>query len=352
MTISKTKPFDKELAKYSSLQRKIFFSKADINRPNLIPIKNIKLKIIKEIFNFYFGNIPDYIKKIPHTTFHLAYKASLKNKIYLIKFNSINRNYKELNIITNYFLNALFKKHKLPYYKTYIADTSRKLTDTDFEIRNYLKGKSLFDLSHSRKNLNRYIKKTGTLLKKLHKIKCGGFGQPNLKILFKINKLIGIHKSWFKFLSLNLDRQLNICLKHKIINKKQKLDILNIFINNKNLLKINQSSLLNGDVANHNIIVSGTKCTFIDWEDCIIGDPVYDLAYYISGIYENENWVNSFLQGYGNILTNKHNLNRFNIYFLRISIAKAVSRINLSSQKKAGLPDIEKRIQYSLSKFS
>lgn len=162
-------------------------------------------------------------------------------------------------------------------------------------------GKPLKELLHlKREEIKSYYKEAGYLLAKIHTIKTKGFGP--LKSGGK-----GSFKSWEEFLLRHINtRLLNYLLENRVINEELKNRIFDVFNSEKAYLKLKSPVLLHGDFSNAHIFIDKAKISgIIDFEDCVSGDPLYDLASpeLYCEIAGSPSSIPYFLEGYQNGFT-------------------------------------------------
>jgi len=79
-------------------------------------------------------------------------------------------------------------------------------------------------------------------------------------------------------------------------------------------------------------------------------DPVYDIAYYGTGVYLYDKFIDGFIEGYKSIKSLPEDFYlRYWLYYVRISLAKAVGRCRMKTQNLKSLPPIAKRINFGLN---
>jgi len=153
------------------------------------------------------------------------------------------------------------------------------------------------------------------------------FGPLNLLALIKNEKWEGIHNSWKDFLLLNLKQHIDLCISANGLKPEEAIKINKKF-EYEEYFDIESGSLLHGDLGNHNVFIDNEKSLLIDWEDCVVGDPVFDISCWGS-FYKNdsERALELFLNGYKEkYKLPKDFLIRYWLYYLRIVLAKAVHR--------------------------
>jgi Ser/Thr protein kinase RdoA (MazF antagonist) len=112
-----------------------------------------------------------------------------------------------------------------------------------------------------------------------------------------------------------------------------------------------RASLLHGDLGHHNVFSDGQHITaIIDWEDCLCGDPVFDIAFW--GTFCRDYMLDPFLKGYRTIrqLPGDFEL-RYWLYYLRIALSKTVHRFRFGYPDRPGRPPASLRIQKAVEKL-
>jgi fructosamine-3-kinase len=109
-------------------------------------------------------------------------------------------------------------------------------------------------------------------------------------------------------------------------------------------------ALLHGDLSDRNVFVDSTGgvTAILDWEDALIGDPIFDIAYWATFINHPENTHPYFIDTYYKHYEKPHDFAyRFWVYYLRISLSKLVQ---LHRYKVPNLTKAINRIELALTK--
>lgn len=374
-------------------RKNIFFSKADLESPRSRNIPT-KTQIIK-IFQNSFKQKPLQIEKMGRSALHNnSFRVKAGDRNYILKV-SLLRSFNESGFLVEELISQTLKKKNLPSVHIHLADNSRSMVPFDFQISDYIQGKSLHDLSiiaspepcilkaggegeerlklptlnlikekllvnfrkpqtisprkFIKKDITLYISGLGSALARIHSVKTSGFGP--IDPVAGQNKLKGIHQKWPNYFFKNLQKHLMFLKTAKVISSKDHKVITKIFDKYKNKIICKTPSLLHSDVANHNAIYSSGKIILVDWEDAISGDPLYDIAFYVTGVYENGEWIDTFLEGYKKVNKSPVNFDLlFWLYFLRISLFKAIIRYRTLPSRK-DLPDYKERITFAIDKI-
>jgi aminoglycoside phosphotransferase (APT) family kinase protein len=159
------------------------------------------------------------------------------------------------------------------------------------------------------------------------------------------NGLVG---DWNTYLSLHLDNHLHTCAYIGAIDARERNKIESLFIPGLQ----GPSRLLHGDPGHHNMFSDGERITaIIDWEDALIGDPIFDIAYW--GTFVRDAMRTPFLSGYQTIEKLPFDFEyRYWLYYLRIAVSKTVHRHQSMIQDREGRPPASQRIQKALSNLA
>jgi len=197
------------------------------------------------------------------------------------------------------------------------VDTSRQYSKYPFQIIEYVDAKPLRGAPEEM--MVRVLGQLGKELRKLHDrpfvrhgTKCG-----------RVSSSLGWY--WCAWLTHNVDRHLILVRDNGLLNSQQISDCRDVFYC-PNIADNILVSFLHGDLSYDNILIdSGGLKSVIDWEDAVLGDPIFELAglatfhpesrhqYFIDSYYEDGEKPKDFSY-------------RFWVYYLRIALAKAVHR--------------------------
>ncbi|MCX8197363.1 MAG: aminoglycoside phosphotransferase family protein [Candidatus Micrarchaeota archaeon] len=312
----------------------MFMIKTDI-MPNEIKIKKnhrvLKKSCIEHLRSVcakIFATTPQRISFFSSGFLHQIYEIELeKGTSIIVKINTNSHKYAGPCFLLDKIVGQEIKKIGLSSASIFKIDISRRYCKFDYEILEKLNEKKIAEISNPQEFLDA-ITKLGKTCKIYHLLSYDGFGPINLLYYIDKKRIIGCYNKWEEYVLLNLQKHLSYCRKYNIIKEDNMTKIIRKF-EYKEYLNVDKGSLLHGDLANHNAFLHPRRnIILIDWEDCIIGDPIYDIAYWSSFIQnEPKNVQNAFIDGYGN----KNSINgdwmiKFWLYYLRIAIAKTVHR--------------------------
>jgi len=353
MQFSDIKLTKRDIDDFSGYQRLMFFPKVDGGFPVSMDEINEEMHriAISKIFIKKFNKKPTAIDSLARRTLHFVYKVHTEGKDYIIRINASGEFFHELQYIIELWAFEQLKLHGLPALEIFDIDVSRNLMPFDYEIMSVAEGKSIYDASIEGSFKIEMIKQLGAMAASIHKIKTKGYGH------FDIGSLVsgehkGAHDNWCDFVLMNLTKHLEYCTLSGIITENDASNIQSV-LNYPEGFCLPEPSLLHGDMANHNAFTDGEKITaLIDWEESMSGDPIFEIAYYGTGCYGNEEWLNAFLEGYKSVTGLPEDFERrYAFYYLRISVAKALVRDRFAKFSDIHLPNIKERILFALSQI-
>lgn len=342
-----------DIEEYKRFQKTIFFTKADI------PISDIKLKKsllhsrfdkdrvhIKTIFQEQFGTSPLTIIPLPRSTLHRVYKVTLPKNSYVVRINALGNLYREFSFLTERRIMECLSNKSFQSIVVHMVNISRKHFPFDYEIMDVAKGHNLFDVAKSKKIHSSILTELGKTIALVHTIKTNKFGP------FDVN-LVGIYPTWKEYIYCSFDKHIRLCIKIGFIDKEIGSRVRSLFLKFGSMLKDVDPVLLHGDLANHNVFTDEKRITaLIDWEDAISGDPIFDIAYFGTGCYLHNEWFDAFLKGYQSRQELPEDFwLRYWLYFIRISLSKAIARYRFGTDNDPSLPPGGERILYGLKRF-
>ncbi len=321
------------------MRKGIFYPKTDqiVSGEELAKLKgryeNFPLDSISQIIEELFGEKPVGIEQVKAWGIrHVLYKVALKDFAVIFRANVTAE--REEYFFVEKWAQGLLEKNGLPNYKVFAVDSSREKYPFDYMVMEAVEGKdieSTWPLSpETEKSL---MFQCGELLAKIHRIKTRGFGFFDEEKA-KMGESGGILNSWEEHVFTSLESNLQYLLGLNLITEEKAERIRQVFKENKSLMELKQGVLVHGDYCDHNVMVSHGKITgVIDWEDCISGDPVHDIAFW-STFYPRER-LPLLMEGYKAITAvPKDFQERFELYRLRIAVSKAVLAVRFELHKR------------------
>jgi aminoglycoside phosphotransferase (APT) family kinase protein len=186
----------------------------------------------------------------------------------------------------------------------------------------------------------------GKALRSLHSIRMTGFGPVALTPA----PAHGRFQRWIDFLTTNLEEHLSVCVKTGAMSVEEARTARGIVASAVSF-EVEAPTLLHGDLTNPNLICQENGSVMVmDWEDCLVGDYVFELAGWcafhmpgefkvlIDAYFAGEKRPDSFIQ-------------RFWLYYARIVLARTVVRHIQGKTDNPGMPPASRRIQIALSEW-
>jgi len=356
---------NRDLASYDQARKNIFYPKTDIRLDDsflavLQDQQEIDLAryfpFIEDLCRSRWGDLPTSISSITiGGTYHLLYHVFYDKQSFIIRLNRLPDQHIDYEFLIDQWAYSLLEKHGLLSAKIIDVDFSRNIIPTDYEIMTYIEGQQLSAFCDRETQYMDpvLLASIGEYVARVHQIKLSGFGP--LKIESLIEKTIdssGIFNSWDQYIFLRLNQHVHLCQNAGAIDTREARKIIELFASHAHFFNNISPVLLHGDLGNHNFISSdGTSiAALIDWEDCMSGDPVFDVAFW--GTFFRDHMLDDFLVGYKKITTLSADfLTRYWLYYLRIALSKTVHRIRFNYKDHPSRPPASLRIQKALSYF-
>jgi Ser/Thr protein kinase RdoA (MazF antagonist) len=235
------------------------------------------------------------------------------------------------------------------------VDLSYSRCQFEYEILDEARGECLTRRDDSDAILG-LLRLLGAMAARIHLQRLRGFGWFTLGPMRGARdvadvELRGSDARWGDYVERNLERHVDYCRRIDAIADEEQRRILALFTEHAHLWDDAPSALLHGDLGNHNVFTDGERITaIIDWEDCLVGDPVYDIAFWAT--FHPEPRHAAFLDGYRAVAALPPDFAlRFWLYFLRVSLAKTVHRHRFGYSDRPGRPPASRRIQLSLERL-
>ncbi len=168
----------------------------------------------------------------------------------------------------------------------------------------------------------------GEILRAVHAVEGEGAGPADYGCDDQPDALRGMHAHWRDYITLRLEDHVRICTDAARIDARIADRILNRFAILDPLLRERPMRLLHGDPGIHNFCadpVSGRITALLDWEDVLVGDPLFEVA--MVATFQPERRMPAFLAGYGLREPDTSEQLLTALYFLRISLSKTVHRL-------------------------
>jgi aminoglycoside phosphotransferase (APT) family kinase protein len=177
----------------------------------------------------------------------------------------------------------------------------------------------------------------GRALRAVHDVAGDGAGLIDLSPHESPVRPRGVHERWGDYVLLNLDRHIEACRTVGFVDAKLAEKIAALFRPMRDAFAARPMRLLHGDPGTHNIAVdaaSGDVAALLDWEDALVGDPLFDVAMWST--FHPPRRLADFLAGYGLSSPSREDEQLIAAYFLRIALSKTVHRIRFGIADRPG----------------
>lgn len=312
-----------QLLSIDSSRKDKLVTKSAFETSNLVDPVHVSDDDLRRIFHSVLDDQILSVSKLERSSYRRVFGIQSDRKRYVIRINPYPH-YCDGSLLVDALARSVLGTRGYVCTTSIVTDITRDEFEIDFDISERIDGELLYDISHD--SQSKSFVHLGRALRRLHDIDADGYGLVSIVELSR-DSLQGLHRSWRSFLELSLAQELQI-LEQRVGRKIWSIDKRTMFHLIDSVQYTKRGSVLHGDIANHNAIDYTDGCSLIDWEDLIIGDPLYDLAYYASGAYGNDHWLSALLEGYRNLSIDDVFSNRdFWVYYGRIVLSKTIQRI-------------------------
>lgn len=339
-----------------SQRKEMFYPKADINVTDEYLRTLAKRQLVEDGINQslvikalkHAGIVASHCYASPlQGTFHAIFLSeSFPNSPLILRINRLSSVFVNLQLYADLIVALALEKGGIDHVDIRFVDCSRQVVPFDYQILGLVGGRPLSELDHDDTLMIPAIRKVAKHLKQIHQIKGIGFGFLDVSEMVLHNKpsLVGVHSSWKDYILLKLKHHLDFCKEAGLITIPEYSEINNYFMSASWLDSV-EPRLLHGDSGNHNIFIQDKKVVLIDWEDCLIGDPIFEIAYwatfhperrwgvFFSSYFDHE-WKPSF---------------QFWLYYLRVALSKSVHRLRFGYDDRSDRPRASLRIQRGIA---
>jgi Ser/Thr protein kinase RdoA (MazF antagonist) len=236
------------------------------------------------------------------------------------------------------------KEAGLPSFSTLAIHDYQGGDDFAFQVIDKLPGKAVqkqLELDPSKET--KLVHEIGVSMARLHKIGVEGFG-PFDNELAKLGELKGLHSTFAEFTRAGLQFNLDVLVSEGLLSQRQVAPITDLFSDKNPLLAIKKGCLVHNDFADWNLLTNGENITgIIDWDECIVGDPVADIACWST--FFDPSRLDAFLVGYWSVSEKPADFEaKFELLRLRYTLSKMTLRLRKFSWNPS--EDVRKKIEY------
>lgn len=352
------------LTEFCLQRRSIFYPKTDlyisdeqISTLRAAHARTPSVDAIAEVCNRFFGRNPASVEWLTGVgTFHRLYRVAFsEEEAYIVRTGVFGEDRRAFEFFVDDWIAKTLGRRMAPIVPVYWIDLSRAYCSFDYEIVGAAAGVQLKQLEDPDTQAvdPQLLFELGCLVAHVHAVETDGFGLLDIRSLIERphERAAGVFQTWQEYLLLNLDQHVRVCLKIGAIDQQEGANIRCIFDHAASHLPVVASHLLHGDLGHHNILTDGERITaIIDWEDCLCGDPVFDIAYW--GTFCRDIMREPFLEGYRTIRELPEDFEtRYWLYYLRVALSKTVHRHLFRYQDHPGRPPASLRIQKGLERL-
>lgn len=216
----------------------------------------------------------------------------------------------------------LAKAAVVPTYTCLVIDDTKAHVPFDYMITTRESGRPMQDVWPLSPDLEeRLVTETGRYAAMIHSIKPTGFGFFLNDIAKQEGQLVGQYRTLRKHIEAGLEEDLGFLQDSQTITGKQRKTIEGLFMRHADTLSLQKSVLVHNDIADWNQLTDGHHITGImDWDECVGGDPVMELAAY--NLFFGEPRISWFVRGYEEVRKLGDWKEKFELYKLRYLVSK------------------------------
>lgn len=212
-------------------------------------------------------------------TAHVIYYLKFKDHRDLVFRANINMPEPEVEMLVEKLITDLLATKGITTNRILHVDISRAKYPFDFTIQERLGGIDPEDeFDGTEEEYDQFNFETGQAIAKLSEIKLKGFGRFDPEEAKKGN-LVGTKSKLSDYIETSLDDDLNALVEFRVIDEDQLSLIKKFFADHREMINIQQGSLVHYDLADHNLrYKDGHLEAIFDWETAVVADPILDLA--------------------------------------------------------------------------
>jgi fructosamine-3-kinase len=348
------------LAQWCAARARIFYPKADLSIADddlqkLRSLGHDQLGLsplrIKDAYRHVFAVEAEGAAPLPEQgTFHRVFRVWGPAGSYVLRANALPGQCRGYLLHLGPWLVPQLRRARVPVLPVYAVDTSRTVLGLDYEMLAEAPWPSLQAFNEDEPRMLALFGELGALLAQAHAISLQGWGLLDIRPLFLPGEQppLGLHPTWRAYLEQNLGAHVEICVQIGAITGREGDVLLSLWTETDLAPATVEGCLLHGDLGSHNVLSDGsTVQSLIDWEDCLVGDPVFDVALWAT--FQPERRHSAFVAGYRSVRALPADFERrFWLYYLRVALAKTVHRYRFGYADRPGRPPAAQRIRQGL----
>ena len=232
------------------------------------------------------------------------------------------------------------------------ASTARPVPDADTvrgtQVTTRAAGVSMRSLDADETRMTAALALTARRLEDVHRIGGEGYGPLSVQ---PDRALTGVHPSWDHYIRARLEAHVETCRLAAAITAPEAVAIARHYRDPVRLAP-QEVRLLHGDLGGHNVFIQPSGMpALIDWEDALLGDPIFDVAS-LCCFHPERRHATVFRALDLDMTLGTELWRRFWLYFLRIAVARTVHRWRFGYTDTPGRPPASRRIQLALARLA
>lgn len=351
-----------ELEEFCRERRALFYPKADL------PIADAVLRTLAESGNLgdlaplvadlcreALGEAPASVTPLGEAgTFHRLYRAAAPGGgAVIVRLNALSHLRRDFLMHLDAWAAEQLRGAGLPAPRVRAVDLSRSRCPYDFEVLDEAPGTPLKALDDDEERLRPLLYALGRFVARVHRVRTRGFGFFDVRPLAlpaAPAPVAGLSPTWRTYVLRRLESHLATCAAVGAVSADEVRRVRAAFLGCDDLLDGVEPALLHGDLGSHNVFTDGRDVTaLIDWEDCLSGDPAFDVAFWAT--FHPDRRHAAFLDGYRSARDVPADFERrFWLYYLRVALSKTVLRHRLGLADRPGREPASLRIRKGLER--
>lgn len=280
---------------------------------------------VRALVSRHFGRAVESLRDGGGQGNHLTFLATVAGRDYFVRIEDGPEADDYLAVESH--VMAQVRRAGVPVPEVYASDANRAEHPFAWQILEYL----------PQPDLNRHFKAgtldsapiakaLGGLIARWQSVPVTGFG-PFDVISARAGRLQGLLGTYPDYHFTRLAAHLRFLVERKFLTAEQVHAIEGEFERHRALLDLSSGCLVHKDLALWNVLGTESRITaVIDWDDCISGDPMDDLA--LLGCFHDGAFLRAAFEGYAEVRPLPvHHERRFWLHLLRNMIFKAVIRV-------------------------
>jgi hypothetical protein len=351
-----------ELEAFCRQRRSLFYAKADLPVPDGVlrglggrdpsPYLAAAAALCRRVF----GEAPRTVRPLEEAgTFHVLCRAELSDgRAAVVRLGALSDLGPDFLLHLDSWAFGRLRAAGLPALTVHAVDLSRSCCPYDAQVLEEARGTPLKAYDGDEERLRPLLFALGGFVARLHGIRTAGFGPFDVGPLVLGEggaRLAGACPSWAEYVLCRLEDHVARCVALGAIDGGEARRVVAAFRAADDLLAGVVPCLLHGDLGSHNVFTAGGAVTaVIDWEDCLSGDPAFEVASWAT--FHPDHRHQAFLDGYRRERPLGPEFGRrFWLYYLRVALCKTVLRHRLGLTDRPGRPPASLRVRKALERL-